>query len=97
MNLTSGGPDMSRRHIATIAAFVVLFSVLGYLVFWLIDIWMDFGASLTGHGWAALIFGVLFSLIIAGGLTALLIFSNRRGYDEPPKFHGTDTPPKVDP
>ena len=88
---------MSRQHIGTIAAFVVLFSVLGYLVFWLIDIWMDLSAGLTGHGWAALILGVLFSLIIAGGLAALLIFSNRRGYDEPPKFYDPDTPPKIDP
>jgi hypothetical protein len=95
MNLMSGGSDMSRRHIGTIAAFAVLFCVLGYLVFWLIDIWGD--AKLTGHGWAALTFGVLFSLLIAGGLAALLIFSNRRGYDEPPKFHDTDRPPKADP
>jgi len=88
---------MSRSHVVTAGAFVLLFSILGYLVYWLIEVWMDYDASVTGQGWTALILGVLFSLIAAVGLTALLIISNRRGYDEPPHFQGSDRPPKHEP
>jgi len=34
------------------------------------------------HGWVALGLGTLFSLIVGGGLAAILIVSRRRGYDE---------------
>lgn len=34
------------------------------------------------HGWAALILGVLFSLIVGGGLSAILVIGRRRGFDE---------------
>lgn len=38
--------------------------------------------GMSGHGWAALALGVLLSVIIGGGLSAILIISRRRGYDE---------------
>jgi hypothetical protein len=37
-------------------------------------------------GWIALMAGVAFSLIIGIGLMALLFYSSRQGYDEPPKL-----------
>lgn len=37
-------------------------------------------------GWIALVVGVTFSLIIGIGLMALLFYSSRQGYDEPPKL-----------
>ena len=37
-------------------------------------------------GWIALVAGVTFSLIIGIGLMALLFYSSRQGYDEPPKL-----------
>ncbi len=30
--------------------------------------------------------GVVFSVVIGGGLMALLFYSSRRGYDEPPRL-----------
>ncbi len=37
-------------------------------------------------GYIALAIGVILSIIVGTGLMALLLFSNRRGYDEPPTF-----------
>jgi hypothetical protein len=39
---------------------------------------------LSGSGSAALIIGVTFSLIVGVGLMALIFFSSRNGFDEPP-------------
>ena len=39
------------------------------------------GAVMTGHGYIALAAGVTLSLIVGGGLMALVFFSARKGYD----------------
>jgi hypothetical protein len=44
------------------------------------------GEAMPGSGYLALALGAGFSLIIGCGLMALLFFSSRRGYDEPPHF-----------
>lgn len=38
--------------------------------------------TLSGHGIAALILGVVFTLAIGGGLMFLVFFSSRRGHDD---------------
>lgn len=38
--------------------------------------------SLGAHGWVALGLGVVFSMVIGGGLMALAFYSSRHGYDE---------------
>lgn len=40
------------------------------------------GVEMSGHGWAAMILGILFSLALGVGLMALVFISNRRGYDD---------------
>jgi hypothetical protein len=44
------------------------------------------GSAMPGQGYAALAIGIVLSLIVGVGLMALLFYSSRRGYDEPPKF-----------
>jgi fatty acid desaturase len=44
----------------------------------------DPDVSLPTSVWVALIAGVVFSLIVGVGLMALLFYSSRAGYDEPP-------------
>lgn len=39
-------------------------------------------AAMTGHGYIALAAGVALSLILGGGLMALVFFSARKGYDD---------------
>jgi hypothetical protein len=36
------------------------------------------------HAYIAMGLGIFFSVLIGGGLMALLFYSSRRGYDEPP-------------
>jgi flagellar basal body-associated protein FliL len=42
------------------------------------------GTDVPASGYAAMAFGVIISLAVGFGLMALLFYSSRRGYDEPP-------------
>jgi hypothetical protein len=42
------------------------------------------GTDVPTSGYAAMAFGVVISLAVGFGLMALLFYSSRRGYDEPP-------------
>jgi flagellar basal body-associated protein FliL len=42
------------------------------------------GADVPTSGYAAMVFGVIISLTVGFGLMALLFYSSRKGYDEPP-------------
>jgi len=44
------------------------------------------GADMPAEGYAALVIGIVFSLAVGIGLMALLFYSSRRGYDEPPRY-----------
>lgn len=45
--------------------------------------WISVGdTEVSGHGFLALALGIVFSLALAGGLVALLLYSRRNGYDE---------------
>ncbi len=38
--------------------------------------------SMGRHGWIALGLGIVLSVVVGGGLSAILIISRRRGFDE---------------
>lgn len=40
------------------------------------------GEAIPLYGWLAMAGGVFFSLLVGGGLMALVFYSNRHGYDE---------------
>ena len=44
------------------------------------------GVEVSTAGYVAMAAGVLFSLIVGCGLMALVFYSSRSGYDEPPKL-----------
>ncbi len=46
--------------------------------------------QMPAYGYAAMIFGILFSLIVGVGLMALVFYSSRHDYDEPPKILSSD-------
>lgn len=63
--------------VVTMMAFLIGSIVLA------ISVWRSVGeTAIGGHGWAALIIGVTISLVIGGGLMALVFISSRRGYDD---------------
>jgi hypothetical protein len=63
--------------IAVLCALLAAACILGYLG------WTSTETSVPASGYIALVFGVVFSLIVGAGLMALVFYSSRKGYDEP--------------
>lgn len=62
-----------------------LLGLLAFAVWYAIRVWSDVGPTeMNVHGYLALVLMIVFSLLVGVGLMALVYFSNRRGYDEPP-------------
>ena len=64
--------------IAVLPGLLALVGWIGYRLWNLVDI------DMPPWAWAALAFGVGLSLLVGFGLMALLFYSSRMGYDEPP-------------
>jgi predicted phage tail protein len=63
---------------------LVLFLLLAGAVFISYSMWTSIGGDggMNGIGVTALVLGALGSLVVGGGLMALMFFSSRRGYDD---------------
>ena len=67
---------------------VILLVFLGAAVGFTVHVWTSVGAdagtggAMDGNGVTALILGGIGSLVLGGGLMALVFFSARRGYDD---------------
>ena len=65
---------------------LLLFFLLGFLglvVGWAVWAWQQTaGVEMSGHGYAAMSFGIIFTLVVGCGLMALMFYSSRRGYDD---------------
>jgi hypothetical protein len=63
---------------------VILLGFLAIVVGWAIHAWEQLGdVHMSWHGYAAMILGIVFSLLVGCGLMGLLFYSSRHGYDEP--------------
>jgi hypothetical protein len=64
-----------------IAVLLLLLGASGFIAYrgWTVD-----NVDVPASGYIAMAFGVIFSLIVGVGLMALIFYSNRKGYDEPP-------------
>jgi hypothetical protein len=61
---------------------VPLLALLGLSVWFAAAAWMHIGGDeIPLYGYVAIAGGVLFSLLVGGGLMALVFYSNRHGYD----------------
>lgn len=66
-------------------AVLILVLLLAVAGTWAGYAWNELGdVQMTGHGWAAMALGILFSLVVGIGLMGLVFYSSRKGYDEPP-------------
>ena len=83
--------DFRRLSVGAWIAIVVLIALL---VAAIVGVSMsgtdDLAAGVSGPGTIAMIFGVLFTLVVGCGLMGLIFYSSRRGYDEPPTADRTD-------
>ena len=75
-----------RRFNPILLFLVALLGAAGFLAY---REWMatEGGPAMSGHGVAALIIGAVGSLVLGGGLMALVFLSSRRGYDDAADFH----------
>ena len=73
---------MIRRYLGTALVVMVLVCLLGWAFWIMMTAWTHIDAKMSGHGWAALILGIVFSCVLGFGLMGLMFFSSRRGYDE---------------
>lgn len=67
--------------------YVLLIGVLGGFaiatIVYSVREWNAFsGTQMSGHGWTALVLGVIFSFVVGCGLMWLVFYSSRKGYDE---------------
>ena len=83
--------DFRRLSVgAWIAIAVLLFLLILAIVFVSRSGTDDLAAGVSGPGTIAMIFGVLFTIVVGVGLMGLIFYSSRRGYDEPPTTDSTD-------
>jgi len=69
----------------TVALTLILLGLFGLTLWWVIAAWgIASDVQISTHGYIAMALGIVFSLIVGCGLMALIFYSNRHGYDEPP-------------
>jgi hypothetical protein len=62
---------------------VPLLALLAFSVWFAVAAWVHLGGdAIPFYGYVAIAGGVLFSLLVGGGLMALVFYSNRHGYDD---------------
>lgn len=59
---------------------LVLGGLLAFVMFGVLSDWD--ASALSVHGWIALSLGTVLSLLVGGGLMALVFYSARKGYDD---------------
>ncbi len=72
------GPAIGPAGWVAIAAMGLLLGLAIWFAFWG---WNLTDAVLDANGRIALVLGAVFSMLVGGGLMALLFWSNRKGFD----------------
>jgi hypothetical protein len=69
----------------TVAAIAVLLALLAGAIFVAYYGWVSAGdVTMPAWGWWMMGLGIFFSLLVGCGLMALVFYSSRAGFDEPP-------------
>lgn len=74
-----------RSYIDAMRTLIILalFALLALAIWFAGAAWERFGGEpMPLYGYAAIAGGVLFSLLVGGGLMALVFYSSRHGYDD---------------
>lgn len=70
---------MMKPAYLAVAALVVILIVAAFGTY--VE-WTSMSNTMPAAGWAALIGGVIVSILLGAGLMTLMFYSNRRGWDE---------------
>jgi hypothetical protein len=88
---TDDKPAPRLRGWGTAALMVPLFGILAASLWFAARAFTAVeGPPMPPFGYLAMTLGVVFSLVVGCGLMALLFFSSRHGYDEPPHIESQD-------
>jgi hypothetical protein len=63
---------------------VALMGLLGLTLWAAYRQWILVDVDVPAWAWISLAFGAFLSILVGGGLMALIFYSSRKGYDEPP-------------
>ena len=76
-------PHIECMRIVMALIVIALMALLGAALYYAYGVWTALGAAdLPGWMYAAMIGGVVFSLLVGGGLMGLVFYSARAGYDD---------------
>ena len=75
------GPDRAPLGVGGWIAIAAMGAFLGAAIWFAFWGWSLTNAEIDTNGKIALVLGVVFSMLVGGGLMALLFYSNRKGYD----------------
>jgi hypothetical protein len=70
---------MKPANFALVAVLVVILAIAAFGAY--VE-WTSMSTAMPAAGWAALIGGVVISILLGAGLMALMFYSNRHGWDE---------------
>jgi hypothetical protein len=77
---------MRKPSLGTVFLLAALLAMLGLSGYFAYRGLAEPGEALSGHFLIAMVLGIVFSVAVGGGLMALVFYSSRHGYDEPPDF-----------
>ena len=86
---SSGRPPLIPRKLDGMGKWLVTAMLLGLVVatLWVCyDLWIAVVATVPAYVWVLLAIGGVLCIVLGGGLMALVFYSNRMGYDEPPRL-----------
>jgi hypothetical protein len=76
----------SDNTMQTALVIILLLAILGGAVFVGHYGWVSAGdVTMPAWGWMMMGLGIFFTLLVGGGLMALVFYSSRAGFDEPPE------------
>ena len=81
--LARGSGTAYMSGMRKILLFAPLFALLALAIWFVGAAWVHLaGDAIPMYGWFAIGGGVVISLLVGGGLMALVFYSNRHGYDD---------------
>jgi prolipoprotein diacylglyceryltransferase len=76
------GPETRRLGPWGWFAIIALMALLAAAIWYCIHAWREVaGSGISPAGWLFLILGVVFTILVGGGLMVLLFYSSRKGKD----------------